>query len=188
MSAQISRITRFSFLLTSLMVSVASITGAQGGQPPPPAESHLVAPPALAKLMPSIEGWTKGDARLSQVAAGSCNYTAATVTYSMGENRVKLTLADSGTHAESLMALASPIVILPADYSEALQPATTIKRLKIRESPAYEMWNGEKMTGEVTVVVDGRFVATVEATKADGLATLRKILDGVDLKALAALK
>jgi hypothetical protein len=187
MSAPISRKTVVALLLTGLLAAFPSMTVAQVQQPSAP-DSHLVAPPALAKLVPSVEGWTKSEVRLNQVAAGGCNYTAAAVTYSKGENRVTLTLADTGTHPESLMALASPIVTLPADYSAALQPATTIKRLKIGESPAYEMWNGEKMTGEVTVVVGGRFVAAVEAVKGDGLESLRKILEGVDLKALAALK
>jgi len=170
-----------------LLACFATMAAAQASQTPVP-DNHLVAPPALAKLVPMVEGWTRGETRMSEIAAGACNYTAVTVSYGKAENRVKLTIADSGMHNESIMALASPIAILPADYAETLQPATTVRRLKIEGSPAHEMWNGEKMTGEITVLVGGRFVVTVEAQKSDSLDTLRQVFAAVDLKALAALK
>jgi len=187
MPAPTPRSSCITLLSAGFLACFATMAAAQAQQTPVP-DNHLVAPPVLAKLVPTVEGWTRGVTRMSEVAAGECNYTTVTVTYAKDENRVKLTLGDTGMHNESIMALASPVVILAADYAENLHPSTTIRRLKIEGSPAYEMWNGEKMTGEITVLVGGRFVVTVEAQKGDSLETLRQVFAAVDLKALAALK
>jgi hypothetical protein len=155
-----------------------------------PTNIELVAPAALEKLLPAApEGWTRLDVRLKQIdISQECSYTSAATAYTKGEMRVKLTLADTGSHEEGLMALAMSVVTLPDNHFDQIPPATTIRRVKIDGSPAVEMWDAEKINGEITVVVGGRFVASVEASKADSLETLRAILTGVDLKALSALK
>lgn len=175
------------FLSACAAVSLASAADAQVKLPPAP-DSHLVAPPELAKFLPALEGWTKGDARLSEVNGAACSYTLVSASYAKGDVRVKLTLADTGAHAESIMALAAPIVSLPDDYDDKVSTATTIKRLKIDGSPAWEMWDAEKATGEITLLAGGRIVVTIEAQKGESLEALRAMLAAVDLKALTALK
>ena len=152
--------------------------------------SELVSPAVLEKLLPSApEGWTRLGARLNQVnISDECSYTSASATYTNGELRVKLMLADTGSHAEGLTTLATSVVTLPDGHVGKIPPATTITRIKIDGSPAAEMWDADKLQGEITVVVNGRFVASVETSKADSLETLKAILAGVDLKALGALK
>jgi hypothetical protein len=154
-----------------------------------PANTELVAPTVLEKLLPAPAGWTRSDVRLKQIdLSQECSYTSATVWYTKGEMRVKLMLADTASHAEGLMTLATSVVTLRDDHEAEIPPATTIRRVKVDGSPAAEIWDSEKLDGEITVVVGGRFVAVVEASKADSLETLRSILGGVDLKALGALK
>jgi hypothetical protein len=155
-----------------------------------PTDSELVAPAALEKLLPAApEGWTRLDVRLNKVdISQECSYTLASAVYTKGEMRVKLTLADTGSHQEGLIALAMTVVTLPDGHVGKIPPATTITRMKIDGSPAGEMWDSEKLNGEIAVVVDGRFVASVETSKADSPESLKAILAGVDLKALGALK
>ena len=152
--------------------------------------SELVSPAVLEKLLPAApEGWTRLGARLNQVnISDDCSYTSASATFTKGDMRVKLTVADTGSHAEGLATLAMSVVTLPDGHVGKIPPATTITRTKIDGSPAVEMWDAEKLQGEITVVVGGRFVASVETSKADSLETLKAILAGVDLKALGALK
>ena len=152
--------------------------------------SELVSPAVLEKLLPSApEGWTRLGARLNQVnISDDCSYTSASATFTKGDMRVKLTVADTGSHAEGLATLAMSVVTLPDGHVGKIPPATTIARIKIDGSPAAEMWDADKLQGEITVVVNGRFVASVETSKADSLETLKAILAGVDLKALGALK
>ena len=171
-------------------VAFASASGASAqGKPTAAADSHLVAPAALARFLPAPDGWLKGDVKPNQVDdASGCNYTVATVLYTKDAVRVRITIADTGGHAESLMAVASMIATLPDDFDGKVPPATILKRMKIDGSPASEMWDSEKMTGEITVLLGGRFVVAVDAQKADGPELLRTMLALVDVKALASLK
>ena len=176
-----TRTTAILVLLTAAAVSPAAYS---------PTNTELVAPAVLEKLLPAApDGWTRLDVRLKQIdISQECSYTAADTTYTKGEMRVKLTLADTGSHQEGLMALAMSVVTLPDDHFDEIPPATVIKRMKIDGSPAVEMWDSEKLSGEIAVVVGGRFVASVEGSKADGLDSLRAVLNGVDLKALGSAK
>jgi hypothetical protein len=176
-----TRTTAILVFLTAAAVSPAAYA---------PTNIELVSPAALEKLLPAApEGWTRLDVRLKQVdISQECSYTSASAVYRKGEMRVKLTLADTGSHQEGLIALAMSVVTLPDGHVGKIPPATTITRVKIDGSPAGEMWDSEKLNGEIAVVVDGRFVASVETAKADNLESLKAILAGVDLKALGALK
>jgi len=179
-------------LVPSLCVGVAfaSATGAAAqGKAPAVTDSQLVAPAALGRLLPAPDGWSKGEIKPNQVNdASGCNYTVASVVYTKGDLRLRITIADTGAHTDSLMALAPMIATLPEDFEGKVPPATLLKRMKIDGSPASEMWDAEKMTGEVTVLLGGRFVVSVDAQKADSPELLRTMLALVDVKALASLK
>lgn len=174
--------------LALVLACVATSVGLAQGTQQVKGEDHLVAPEALAALVSAPEGWTKGDAVLNKVDSLSCAYNTASVTYTKGDMRVKLTIADTGGHADSLMAMASMVVTLPDGYSDQIPPATTVARVKINDMPAASMWDAEALKGELTVLVNGRFVVALEAKKVESLDTLRGMLSAVDLKALAALK
>ena len=168
---------------TLALAGAVSITIAGQSKTVPP-----VAAAALEKLLPTIEGWTSGAARSDMVEVSpDAKYSFASVTLTKGDQRVKLTLADTGASSDSLTALATMVVTMPDDYSGQVGDMS-IKRLSIGGSPAVEAWDAHKSAGEVTTVVGGRFVASVESSKIDSIATLRGVLDKVDLKALAAVK
>ena len=155
------------------------------------AQNKVVAPvtaAALQKLLPTVEGWTNGVARADviEISPGA-KYSIATVTITKDDLRVRITLADTGFSPDSLTALATMVVTMPDDYSGQVG-TLAIKRLLIGGAPAVEAWDAQKNAGEVAVVVGGRFVAALEALKIDSVATLRAMLEKIDLKALAALK
>jgi hypothetical protein len=177
-----------SFLSVSLLLFVASSASAQGATPPAKA-GQPVAPAVLEKLLPAPDGWTRSAIRASEVEISpECRYTAACVSLARDDMRVKITLADTSAKTDALIALASLVVTLPEDCVQEIPPATTITRLKAHEMPAAEMWDAEELSGEITLLINDRFVVTVEAQKADSLETLRALLASVDLKALGALK
>ena len=164
-------------------VAAAGAIGAAQTKAVPPVDAA-----ALQKLLPTIEGWTAGVARSDLVELSpTAKYTIASVTLTKDGQRVRLTLADTGLSADSLTALETMVVTLPDDYAGEVG-TLAIKRTSIGGSPAVEAWDAGKSAGEVAVVVGGRFVAALEAAKIDSLATLRGMLDKIDLKALAALK
>jgi len=171
--------------LTCLALLFGAIVTAQVKEP---ASGQLVAPAALAKLLPTVPNWTRTEPRLSEIDSDGCTYTMASASYTAEAVRLKLTVADTGGHADTLAILASPIVNLPDNYDGKVPPATTIKRSKTDNTRASEMWDAEKLSGEMIVVVSGRFVVAVESQKAESLENLRSLLAAVDLKALASLK
>lgn len=153
-----------------------------------PAGTGYVAPTALQNVLPVLEGWTRGEPRAAEVDYPDCRYTFATAVYTRGETRLKVTLADTDASSNALAALATMVVTLPDDYSEKIPPASTIQRFQVAGSPAAELWDAEKMKGEVVLVLANRFVVEVQAQKADAPETMRAVLAAVDLKALAALR
>jgi hypothetical protein len=162
-------------------------TFAQTAQPL--AASGLVPAAVLQPLLPAPDGWKKESDDASQVAMSpTCTYTFASATYAKDAMRVKITLADTGKAEDGLLALAAMVVSLPDDYTEKIPPATIVTRLKIAGSPAAEHWNGTKQEGEITVLVSGRFVVSLEGSHLDGPETLRGLVQQVDLKKLAELK
>jgi hypothetical protein len=102
--------------------------------------------------------------------------------------RVKITLADSGRHPDSLMALAPMVVMLPEGYSERIPPSTKIERRERDGTQIAERWDDRKNAGEITMVVKGRFVATAEGTNVESLEALYSILNTIDFKKLTELK
>jgi hypothetical protein len=171
-------------LTIALGAAAATIARAQTQNKPVPP----VAAAELQKLLPAIDGWTSGVARADQVELSpEAKYSFASVTLTKGDFRLKLQLADSGFHPDILLVIATMVATMPEGYSGEVSGAT-IKRTVMAGSPSAESWYAEKSTGEITVVVGGRFVASIEASKADSLETLRGILAKVDFKALAALK
>jgi hypothetical protein len=144
---------------------------------------------ALERLLPAPAGWTKGEQRTDQVViSAECSHPVAVVAFTQGEMRVKITLADSAAHQDSLTALAPMLVMLPEGYHERIPPATTIVRLKRDGMQVAERWDERKGDGEISMLVNGRFVASVEGSHLDSLETLRAMLSEIDLKKLADLK
>ena len=173
---------RYALLAAALSVVVAARAEGQTKVVPP------VPAAALQKLLPAVEGWTSGVARADIVELSpEAKYSFASVTLTKNGHRVKIQIADTGFSADIQTALATMIVTLPEDYSGTVGSAS-IKRTPVGGSPAVESWDAEKSQGEIVVLVGGRFIVTVEAAKADGLPTLRALVEKVDLKALAALK
>ncbi len=155
------------------------------------ARQHVATVPAavLEQLLPAPAGWTQTDVKTDQVViSADCNQSVATALLAQGEMRVKVTLADSGMHPDSLMALAPMVVILPEGSSERIPPATKIERPQRDGMQMAERWDERKNAGEITIVVKGRFVAAAQGTNIESLDTLRAILNVIDFKKLAELK
>jgi hypothetical protein len=144
---------------------------------------------ALERLLPAPAGWTRAEVKTDQVViSADCSHPVAVASFTQGEMRVKITLADSATHSDSLTALAPMLVMLPEGYRERIPPATTVERLQRNGMQVAERWDERKGDGEITMLVKGRFVASAEGSHLDSLETLRGILAAVDLQKLAELK
>jgi hypothetical protein len=148
-----------------------------------------VAVSALVPLLPPLEGWTKGRAASDRiVVSDSCSYSFADAIYKKGEATVRVSVADTGFGADSLVSLATMVMTLPETYNEEIPPATRVARITFKESPAATLWDPVKSEGEFVVVVGGRFVAKAEGSHLENLDVLRAIVDQIDLKKLSELR
>jgi hypothetical protein len=102
--------------------------------------------------------------------------------------KVRVTLADTAQNEESLGLMATLVVSFPDDYSGEVPPATSIARLSLNGTPAGSRWDSQAGEGEFVALVGRRFVAKAEGTKVDSIATLRAIVELIDLKKLGELK
>ncbi len=177
--------------VTAVVVSVLLVIGAAAAptawQEQPKKVVPVVAPAALEALLPgALEGWTKARSTSNRVIDG-CEYAFADAVYTNGDARLRVTVADTGFDADALMAVATIVVSFPAGHTEKIPPDTIISRITYRDYPAATMWSSAEGEAEFTIVVGDRFVVKVEGTHADGLDTLRGVLDKIDLKKFAEL-
>ena len=148
----------------------------------------LVDPAVLQPLLPTPDGWTIGRQRSDRILNPDCTYSFAEVVLTRGDMNVRVTVADTDGNADTLMSLATMILTLPEDFIGEVPPATTVRRLVVAGVPAAERWSAIDKDGEFTVLIDKRFVVKAEGTRLDGVETLRRMVEAVDFKKVAALK
>ena len=178
------------FATAFALTAAASLTlTAQTAAPAPHSHGKLVATSALEPLLPAPDGWTRTKASADRVVVSeSCDYSFAGATYTREGMTIRVTVADTGKSEESLGLLATMVVSLPDAYVGVVPPATTVTRLTVNGMPAASRWDDKDKEGEFTVLVGGRFVAKAEGARLADLATLRGIVELVDLKKLGDLK
>jgi hypothetical protein len=137
----------------------------------------------LQALFPTLDGWEKGKPTGERMTS-PFRYSQAEVTYTKGDSRIQLKMADSGFNQ---LFFAPFALALQAGYeketSEGYEKSTTIAG-----QPAFEKWNTESKNGEVTAIVGKRFLVSIEGNDIDDVKALREVVGKIDLAKLAALK
>ena len=178
-------------LILSALIALA-FTGAPSLQKPPvPALKPLpvVGVETLKTMIPEAAGWTRGDTASDVVrVSDDTGYSFVTSQFTNGSSKIRLTIGDTFGAGDCLMALAAMISVLPDGYSEKPAPATSIVRFTYQGFEAASKWNTDNLSGEFSVLVDGRFVVKAEGDGVDTLDTLRAFASKVDFKKLAELK
>lgn len=170
-------------LIAGVTVTARSQDGAK-----PAGKSAMVDPALLQPLLPAPPGWTTSRQKSEKILVPECSYSFAEATFTKEAMTIRLTVADTASSSDALLALATMIVTLPDDFIGDVPPSTTIKRLTFNGSPAAERWNAGDGEGEFAVLVNKRFVVKAEGTKVDSADTLRAMVEAVDLKKVANLK
>jgi hypothetical protein len=143
----------------------------------------------LQTLLPSPEGWTRIGGRIAEVSiSDKTAYTYADAVFTKDAMRARVTIADTDGAADVLSFIATMVVTLPDDFTQVLKPATTITRSTYKTWPAAERWDGVQLKGDLSVIVAGRFVVSIEGSGLDVPQRMFEVLDPVDVKALAALR
>jgi hypothetical protein len=137
----------------------------------------------LMALFPNLEGWEKAKPTGEKMTS-PFKYSNAEVTYTKGESNIELKLADSGFNQ---LLFAPFAMLMQAGYEKETQSGYE-KSTKIGDQPAYEKWNSDDKSGEITTVINKRFLMTAEGRHLDDIKTLRDAVTHIDLAKLAAMK
>lgn len=172
-----------------LAIAIAGSTVAQPALDATQGTQKTVDSKALEAFLPAPAGWTKGAIMSDRISiSDGADYTYASAPYTNGNAKVKITVADSGGNADSLMTLVAMVVLFPDDYSEQVDPTTLVKRFLLGGFPAASRWDSKRSEGELGVLVAKRFCARAEGEHLAGPDVLRPIIEQIDLKKLAELK
>jgi X-X-X-Leu-X-X-Gly heptad repeat protein len=156
---------------------------AQGFQQMAQGSATAVDYEALKALLPDVDGWAKSDTKGEQLSM-PVQYSRAETRYQKDESRVELEITDS---AMNQLLLAPMSMFLASGYSERSDDGYK-RAAKVGGYPGLEEWNTESKRGEVTAVVNNRFIVHGTGHDIDNLDPVRKVVESVNLSKLAALK
>lgn len=138
---------------------------------------------SLQALLPDMPGWTKGEPKGETETVG-VSMSRVHVDYDKGESTLSFEIMDSTMN----QALLGPAMALAkTGYSEQTSEGFK-KGTAVGGFPGVEEWTTVSKRGVVTAIVGGRFIATVTGEGVPDIDTVRKALEAMDLKKLAALK
>lgn len=149
-----------------------------GGKPVDPVSFH-----DLQAAFGELGGWQKGKPTGERMST-PVNYSEAKVTYTKGEAEIEAQISDS---ALNQMLLVPFSMFLSANYEKENENGYE-KSTTIGEYPGLEKWDGGDKSGELTAIVNKRFIVQLDGRHLDDPKALRTAMAAIDLKKLAALK
>jgi hypothetical protein len=130
-----------------------------------------------------ISGWEKAKPTGERMTA-PVNYSEAKVTYTKGESEIEVQISDS---AFNQMLMGPYSMFLTSGYEKETSDGYE-KSTKVGEYPGWEKWNSSDKDGELSAIVNKRFIVQVNGRRIDDEKMLQTAMNSVDLKKLAALK
>jgi len=130
-----------------------------------------------------ISGWEKGKPTGERMTA-PVNYSVAKVTYTKGDARLEEEISDS---AFNQMLLIPFSIFLTTGYEKETDDGYE-KSAKVGEHPGFEKWSGRSKSGELTAIVNKRFIVQVNGHSIPDSKVLRDAMASIDLGKLASLK
>ncbi|WP_174291146.1 Yip1 family protein [Sphingomonas bacterium] len=140
-------------------------------------------PPATlqAMLPATIGGWSRTEVESASGGAGGIGGSNATGTYTMGSDRITVSVSDIGAMG-AIAALGSAF-----NVQSNRQTATGYEKTgTVNGRITTEKWDSADHSGSYSVVVGSRFTVAVEGTARDA-AQFKAAIDAVDLSKLQAM-
>jgi hypothetical protein len=130
-----------------------------------------------------ISGWEKGKPTGERMTS-PVNYSVAKVTYTKGDARIEEEISDS---AFNQMLLIPFSMFLTTGYEKETDDGYE-KSAKIGDFPGFEKWNSRGKSGELTAIVNKRFIVQVNGHGIPEAKVLQDAMTSIDMKKLASLK
>jgi len=165
------------------MSDLASGLGAAFGGDPNAKPVDPVSFRDLQAVLPELAGWERGKPTGERMTA-PVNFAEASVTHTKGDATISTKITDSALN----QVLVAPFAMFLAGNYERETDRGYEKSIKVGDHLGFEKWDTEYKDGELTVIVNKRFIVAIEGRGIDNAKVLHDVLARTDLAKLAALK
>jgi hypothetical protein len=160
--------------------AMSGVAGAMGG------DGKVVEPvtfQALQTTLPEVSGWEMRKPRGERMTA-PVPFSQSETTYTKGDASIDVKVVDSG-FAPLLIAPWS--MMLAAGYSRESSEGYE-KAVAVGGQPAFEKWNSDSKSGELNILVNKRFLVTIEGDEIADTRPLHELAGKMDFGKFAGLK
>lgn len=164
--------------LADMAKGLQGMSGDPNQKPVDPVSFH-----DLQATFGDVGGWEKGKPTGERMTS-PVNYSQAKVTYKKGDAEVETEISDS---AFNQMLLVPYSMFLTAGYEKETDNGYE-KSTKVGDNPGWEKWDKSDKAGELSAIVNKRFIVQVRGRNIDDPKVLHDVMSSTDLKKLAALK
>jgi hypothetical protein len=112
------------------------------------------------------------------------NFSSASVRMMKGDATVTVKITDSALN----QVLVAPFAMFLAGNYERETERGYEKSIKIGDAPGFEKWDSGTKSGDLTVIVNKRFIVEIDGSSIDDPKVLHDMLEKTDLKKLAERK
>ncbi len=159
----------------------AALSGAAGSPDGKPVDP--VAFKTLQTHLPTVDGWERGEVEGERMTS-PVPFSQVETQFRKGDARIDVKIIDTG-YAQMLVAPWS--MMLASGYSRestnGYEKATTVSG-----NPAIEKWQAKQKRGELNVLVNKRFMVTVDGRRVDDIKDVQAFASAMDFGKIAALK
>jgi len=165
--------------LADMAKGLQGLSGADPNQKPvDPVSFH-----DLQTAFGDLGGWEKGKPTGERMTS-PVNYSLAKISYRKDDARIEEEISDS---AFNQMLLIPFSMFLTSGYEKETDDGYE-KSMKVGEYPGYEKYNKGSQSGELTAIVNKRFIVQVNGHRIADPKVLHDAMASIDLKKLASLK
>ena len=165
------------------MSDLASGLGAALGGDPDVKPVDPVSFRELLPLLPEPAGWER-ERPTGESMTAPVKFAEASVRLTKGDATITAKITDSALN----QMLVAPLAMFLAGNYERETDRGYEKSIKVGDAPGFEKWDSETKSGDLTVVVNKRFIVEIEGRGIDDPKVLHEVLGKTDLGKLADLK
>jgi hypothetical protein len=130
-----------------------------------------------------LSGWEKGKPTGERMTS-PVNYSVAKISFRKDASRIDEEISDS---AFNQMLLIPFSMFLTTGYEKETEDGYE-KSMKVGDSPGFEKWNKGSRSGELTAIVNKRFIVQVNGHEIADPKVLHDAMASIDMQKLASLK
>jgi hypothetical protein len=134
-------------------------------------------------LFPEFAGWEKGTPEGEKMTAPIA-ISQSELDYTKGDARINAKIVDSGNNR---MFMAPFMMYLTSGYERETSHGYE-KSVKFGDYPAWERWDSQGKGGELNILVNKRFLVTLDGNDIENTKVLHDLAGKFDLGKLAGLK